>query len=112
MMFYSSDFKTDKRSAKAGWAPGDYACKCCVCSIQFNGDKRASMCADCAYKTEPKINKFKEFTDDELYVLKRAFVESSFEFFMGDKYVEGERQHHKDMHNAVVDEIKRRKNVN
>ena len=108
-MTFPDHFKADVRPKKAGWAPGNYTCKCCVCSCDFMGDKRASSCADCAYTMEPKVSKFAIFTDDQLYVLKRAFIESSFEFFMGEKYIEYERQHHKDMHNAVVDEIKRRK---
>ena len=101
--------KADRRPAKAGWVPGQQTCKCCVCSAVFLGGKCASMCADCAYRMEPKINKLAAFSDDELYVLERAFIESSFEFSMGGKHVEYERQHHKTMHNAIADEIKRRK---
>jgi len=46
-------FKTDERPKKYGWAPGNYTCKCSECECDFVGDKRASMCADCAYS--PKI---------------------------------------------------------
>ena len=57
-------FKTDDRPKKFGWAPGNYTCKCCECKCDFVGDKRAVMCADCAYskeveKTEKKKAKAK-----------------------------------------------------
>lgn len=39
----------DKRDAKYGWAPGNYQNTCHVCNQTFMGDKRAVMCADCAY---------------------------------------------------------------
>ena len=35
-----------------GWAPGDYACSCFKCKQRFWGDKRAVLCADCAYERE------------------------------------------------------------
>ena len=52
-------FKTDERPKKYGWAPGNYTCKCCECDCDFIGDKRAVMCADCAYskKTEKEEKK-------------------------------------------------------
>jgi len=31
-----------------GYAPGSYACRCSICSRVFTGDKRASMCLECA----------------------------------------------------------------
>jgi hypothetical protein len=45
------------RPQRHGWAPGGYLCKChgAGCKdksfedAQFIGDKRATMCADCAY---------------------------------------------------------------
>lgn len=39
----------DRRPQRRGWAPGGYICKCRACEKQFTGDKRAMMCADCAY---------------------------------------------------------------
>ena len=42
--------KQDKRSQKGFWAPGDYYNQCRDCGDMFIGDKRAIMCADCAYK--------------------------------------------------------------
>jgi hypothetical protein len=43
------DWKTDVRPQRFGWAPGDYIGRCCECHDAFIGDKRAIMCADCAY---------------------------------------------------------------
>lgn len=42
-------YKQDDRPKRYGWAPGGYANKCPICGDHFIGDKRASMCADCAY---------------------------------------------------------------
>jgi len=39
----------DKRPPKFGWAAGMYTQHCYQCKKEFIGDKRASMCADCAY---------------------------------------------------------------
>lgn len=33
-----------------GYAPGNYLCKCCICSCEFQGDKRAVQCEPCAEK--------------------------------------------------------------
>jgi hypothetical protein len=42
--------KNDDRPHRHGWAPGQYTATCRTCSTRFWGDKRASTCADCAYK--------------------------------------------------------------
>jgi len=50
-------FESDKRPQRYGWAPGDYMCRChgggCKDKSDedriFIGDKRAIICADCAY---------------------------------------------------------------
>ena len=42
----------DSRPKRGGWAPGSYCRKCDQCGEGFVGDKRASICADCAYVTE------------------------------------------------------------
>ena len=39
----------DTRPAMGGWAPGSYECFCLACLRSFIGDKRASICAPCAY---------------------------------------------------------------
>ncbi len=44
------DVKKDTRSKCGAWAPGKYYNSCCECGDMFIGDKRAVMCADCAYK--------------------------------------------------------------
>ena len=39
----------DKRPQRGLWAPGGYACHCVKCSCSYSGDKRSTMCAECAY---------------------------------------------------------------
>lgn len=41
--------KQDSRPQRGAWAPGDYFCECRRCREPFIGDKRAIVCADCAY---------------------------------------------------------------
>lgn len=41
--------KDDKRPMRYSWAPGGYYHKCANCHEEFCGDKRAVICADCAY---------------------------------------------------------------
>lgn len=55
------------------------------------------------------MNRLKMFTVDELYVLKRAFCESGFKFFMGDKYEPEQKQVHTALSNEVIDEIRNRR---
>jgi hypothetical protein len=42
----------DKRPRYGFWAPGYYYCKCTECKEQFVGDKKAVVCAPCAYHEE------------------------------------------------------------
>lgn len=48
-------WKTDERPKRLSWAPGGYLNKCLSAGCKdledktFIGDKRATMCADCAY---------------------------------------------------------------
>jgi hypothetical protein len=50
-----NDWVVDERPRRHGWAPGDYLFKCRGCKSNGGkdrnciGDKRATMCADCAY---------------------------------------------------------------
>ena len=44
----------DPRPKKGGWAPGSYTAICKDCDKHFVGDKRAWICADCAYQTSPQ----------------------------------------------------------
>lgn len=41
--------KADDRPRRGSWAPGGYVKACSKCAVVFCGDKRAGMCADCAY---------------------------------------------------------------
>lgn len=44
-----ADSNIDKRPQLGPWAPGNYYNTCAHCQTQFLGDKRARMCAPCAY---------------------------------------------------------------
>ncbi len=55
---YSPSYKNakqDTRPQKGLWAPGNYLNVCLDCSKQFIGDKRARVCADCAYKDPQEV---------------------------------------------------------
>lgn len=39
----------DQRPQRFTWAPGGYLVKCSQCGERFVGDKRARLCAPCAY---------------------------------------------------------------
>lgn len=54
------------------------------------------------------INKFENFTDDELYILKRQAIESSWEICGCGSYLEFEVRLHEKLMNEIADEIKRR----
>jgi hypothetical protein len=43
--------KEDDRPQKGWWAPGSYINQCRRCYEYFVGDKRAGICADCAYQS-------------------------------------------------------------
>jgi len=42
-------YKEDTRPKRYGWTPGDYLNICGRCESKFVSDKRAQICADCAY---------------------------------------------------------------
>jgi hypothetical protein len=44
------EVKQEKKYPIGGYAPGNYTCKCCICSCNFQGDKRAVQCEPCAEK--------------------------------------------------------------
>lgn len=54
--------------------------------------------------------KFGQFTNDEVYVLKRMAIESSYEFFMDEtkQYGEKNQRIHNKLLNELVEECKRR----
>lgn len=41
--------KRDSRPALGGWKPGPFLRRCSGCEESYEGDKRSSQCADCAY---------------------------------------------------------------
>lgn len=41
--------KEDHRPPRGAWCDGEYMCVCINCKQGFIGDKRAFICADCAY---------------------------------------------------------------
>lgn len=57
-------------------------------------------------------SKFSRFNDEEMYVIKRSLMDSSFKFHMEDTYEDSHRTIHKDLMNEAVEEIKNRKEVN
>ena len=48
------------------------------------------------------------FTDHEVYILKRAFTESSFEFFMTDNYAKENKDTHTSLFNEFIEEDTKR----
>jgi len=54
------------------------------------------------------MNKFEHFTDDELYILKRQAIESSWEICGCGAYNEFEIRLHEKLMNEIADEVKRR----
>ena len=57
---------------------------------------------------DKNANKFEHFTDDELYILKRQAMESSWEICGCGAYSEYEVKLHEKLMNEIADEIKRR----
>jgi hypothetical protein len=53
------EVKSDKRPQLGLWTPGDYFNKCTKCTGLFIGDKRARMCADCAYDLKESNDEIK-----------------------------------------------------
>ena len=54
------------------------------------------------------MGRFKEMTDDEVYILLRQAVESSFNIVMSGRYNKYECKLHKDLMNELIDELKKR----
>lgn len=59
-------------------------------------------------KCNIRRNRFSEFTDEELYILERQAVESSFSIVMEDKYSQNEIETHKRLINEIIQAIKER----
>lgn len=56
------------------------------------------------------INKYEHFTDDELYMLSRQAIESSYEIVESGSYSKEEILLHEKILNEIIEEQKRRKN--
>ena len=57
-----------------------------------------------------EVSKFGAFNDDELYMVKRAFMESARKIANEGRYTDEEIDLHTDLLNEAIDEIKRRMN--
>lgn len=55
-----------------------------------------------------RMGLFSKFTADQLELLKRQAIESSFEIMMGGKYSQDEKELHKELLNEIIKEIKNR----
>jgi len=55
------------------------------------------------------MNRFDQFTDGELYILKRQAIESSFTMVMSGKYDKTQAAMHTALMNEVIAEIRDRK---
>lgn len=71
----NDNWKTDSRPPRKGWAPGEYISPCNTCKSSFMGEKRAYMCADCAYANYDEEVAFEKQLDVDMLELKFA-VES------------------------------------
>ena len=54
------------------------------------------------------MGRFNQFSDDELYMLKRQAVESSFNIVMTGKYTDSQVAMHGNLLNEVIQEIEER----
>ncbi len=63
-----ADYKKDDRPKLFTWAPGEYINECPQCDEKFIGDKRAIICADCAYSYEEKESEPFEFEVEDRVV--------------------------------------------
>lgn len=54
------------------------------------------------------MKRYEDFTNNELYIMNRAFMDSSFKFFMKDGYEPEQKAMHSKLLNEIVDEIKER----
>jgi hypothetical protein len=87
-------FKDDKRPQRYTWAPGGYLCSCVKCRENFAGDKRANLCADCAYSLPWPPPKPVDLIDRLKDLLRQAAEENSHHYtasLIGEAIVEIER---------------------
>ena len=55
------------------------------------------------------MSRFKEFSDEEIYILSRQAIESSYEILMSETYNESEQDLHRKLLNELISERKLRK---
>jgi hypothetical protein len=55
----------EKKYPIGGYAPGNYQCNCTTCNTNFQGDKRAVQCEDCAVNSLREMLKPYDTTDSE-----------------------------------------------
>lgn len=58
---------------------------------------------------KPEIKKFAFLSDDELYLLKRCMIESSFNIFCVKDYTTEEKALHSKLSDDIIDEIRKRR---
>ena len=54
------------------------------------------------------MNRFSSFNDEELYMLKRQAIESSWNIVCEDRYSKEEVEVHSNLVNEIIDECRRR----
>jgi len=57
MNYKQMEEEKDRRPPLKAWAPGEYWGNCSSCGKDFLGNKRAVMCASCAYEDRIKCTK-------------------------------------------------------
>ena len=55
-----------------------------------------------------QINRYKDFTDEEIYILQQVFTEASLNMVMTDKYNEEQVKLYNDLYNEIIEEDKKR----
>jgi hypothetical protein len=76
-MTYEESKQRDTRPCRDGWAPGLYVCICIKCRKEFCGDKRAMVCAPCAYaKPDAELTATPEtaFTPEKIAELRALYA--------------------------------------
>lgn len=75
---------------------------------EYNNNFAISKHANKLPYNRPNMNKFEHFTDDELYILKRQAIESSWKICGCGAYSEYKVKLHGKLMNEIIEEIKRR----
>lgn len=55
-----------------------------------------------------KTNRFKDFTDEEIYMMQRTFTEAGFNVVMSDKYSKEQVEIYQKLYWEIIEEDKRR----